>query len=178
MAADKTPEIVFLDWEFTDLGKVGEQCFPLSLGMATASGKSLYLEFVELGPCSQFVREQVIPLMALTERVTVEVARRRILEWLTTCGSPLIFAFDSEYDLRMLDWILPDLRQLLRVHCVKITDDPTLGLFVVEMSSHGRLRQDLDDEIAAWFLRHGLPRHHALHDATAMRDAWLSIRGR
>lgn len=69
--------------------------------MITPEGDAIYLEFVELGPCNDFVREQVLPHFTMTDRLSMEEARARLTAWLTRQGKRLIIASDSEYDAKM-----------------------------------------------------------------------------
>lgn len=167
--------VVFMDWEFTDLGTVGVQCFPLSVGMVMPDGDSIYLELVELGPCNDFVRAEVLPHLTLTDRVPLQEANARIAAWLSTKGPRIVIASDSEYDAKMLRWVVPDLGTLGAIRLVNVLDDLTLGQFTVDDSMRGKLQLELNDGMSAWFLRAGKPRHHALYDAKALCAGWSSI---
>lgn len=174
--AIEAERVIFMDWEFTDLGTVGVECLPLSVGMVAADGDSIYLELVPLGPCNDFVRKEVLPYLSLPNRVSVDDASRQIASWLSSKGPQVVLAFDSEYDAKMLRWLVPNLETLGNIRLVNVLDDLTLGQFPVAESMRGKLRLDFNDRISAWFLREGRPRHHALYDATALYAAWSSIR--
>lgn len=60
--------LVFIDWEFTDFGRVGETCQPLSVGMVSEDGqRSLYIEFESQTGSSDFVVTHVLPLLNKVE---------------------------------------------------------------------------------------------------------------
>ncbi len=154
--------LIFFDTEFTALSSEAE-C--LSIGLVTEYGeRELYLERsdVDRSACSDFVIEQVLPLFGRYPK-----ARRPYLnfapalqEWLQTLRGEHRFACDSYQDFRFLSSILqgdfPD-------HCRG------------ENQLLGREEPELwEQRIAHYFIAHpDQPRHHALYDARALREAYL-----
>lgn len=89
----------------------------------------------------------------------------------------MLLVADSTYDRQMLYWLMPTLANDPSFRVANVLDDPTLQQFAIVDANRGQLLQDPYNAMNAWFLRHRLPRHDALHDAHALRSAWLAIRG-
>jgi hypothetical protein len=166
-----------MDWEFTDIGAIGINCLPISVGLVSLGDESIYLEFADFGPCSDFVTEHVLPHLSLRNKVNHREAASRVLSWLSQQGSRIVLTADSDYDWRMLLWVVPELCQYLQVRFVHILEEPSLQQFELADGARGRIVRDIDDGMAAWYMRHQRPRHQALNDARALRAAWLSVSG-
>lgn len=152
-------EIVFIDTEFT--GFVNAKT--ISVGFAALSGLNLYVELLEDQPdgwsradCSDFVVERVLPLLGPPEnRLTIAEARTAIRCFLDGLANRVILLSDSPYH-----------------------DEPALlSLFTGRMDDWP---QDAECKLAEFRPvadhRPDVLAHHALHDAVALRDAYLSER--
>lgn len=165
MQSSKKTRLIFLDTEFTSLeyGKL------ISIGLVAVSGESFYAELTDgwqLAECSGFVRETVLPLLqggaAAMDRAT---ARKRLKQWIEGFGAPvwvLSDATDFDWPLvkRLLSGAMPQ----------NLIQFPALfnpGNFV---DLQPQLQECRERTLA------GRPEHHALHDAEALRAAYLFLR--
>lgn len=93
----------FLDTEFEEDGTT---IMPISLALVAEDERELYLEFdfdVWRASNNDFVREQVLPHLswAADDRLSVEAARERILEFIGDDHKPVFWAYYGDYD-----WVL------------------------------------------------------------------------
>lgn len=95
---------VYFDTEFTDLCPDAKL---ISIGCVAADGREFYAESAEfrLNECSDFVRENVIPLLDGDGINQLEIADR-LRAWLSTFDEPVQFVCDSEsWDWRWIQQI-------------------------------------------------------------------------
>ena len=146
----------FLDTEFTRLHDPSL----ISIGLVTQNGEEFYAEvpFPQI-ECSEFVRDIVMPLLRREEHAVCKddyELRTRLLTWLT----------------------LVKPRTTLQI-CYEAAEDWTLltaVLGVVPAFVQGKhLYSNEVNELMRWdfFQRSGLPEHHALYDARALRAAFF-----
>lgn len=144
---------IYLDTEFTNFA--GPATELISLALAAEDGQEFYAERNDFNrnKCSNFTREIVLPLLAAPgvqqlDRANLKVAVR---DWLCSIPNPEVAVdFDG-------DWYLL---------CGLLEDDAPDDLSVVNV------RALLDPRILEdFYVRNGVPRHHALHDARANRYA-------
>jgi hypothetical protein len=161
--------LVFFDTEFTDLVK---DPFLISVGFVSEDGSELYgeLEPKFWAPwASHFVQANVVPLLdQVTHRAgglppfSLSGLATSIREWIESQGSEVILISDApSYDLPML---------------LNLFDEANVA-WPSNTNKHARYYSV--DEVAAHAYQHafrqiGLPQHHALADAKALRIAWLT----
>lgn len=145
---------LFLDTEFTDL-RAPEL---LSLGIVSEAADEFYAELAfNRAVCSPFVATTVLPLLANEPRARENVADD-LRVWLAEFERPVV-VYDSPTDWAMFLWLFAN------VHV------PVDGL-LLEYDQWGWQR--FEKNIAAYFENHRTARrHHALHDAKALREAWM-----
>ena len=155
------PMHVFFDTEFTGLTSNPRL---LSIGLATDTGATLYLEFTDgwqESACSPWVRQHILPTLGQGERLTRSAAGQRIFDWLQALDAPLNLLADSDYDTVLLAELLQQCglaHASFRIQQLVFTGKP----------------QTLEFEAAKqrYLASHGLAPHHALSDAAALRAAW------
>ncbi|BBN89448.1 3'-5' exoribonuclease [Azospira sp. I09] len=145
---------LFLDTEFTNL-RVPEL---LSLGIVSEVADEFYAELTfNRAVCSPFVEETVLPLLSNRPRAREEVADD-LRSWLARFERPVV-VYDSPTDWAMFLWLLGN---------AQVSVD---GLLLdYDQWDWQRFEQSID----AYFEHHQTEsRHHALHDARALRGVWL-----
>ncbi|HJV67086.1 MAG TPA: hypothetical protein VJ550_15245 [Geomonas sp.] len=165
LASQPTPKLLFLDAEFTDLD------YPqlISIALVAESGESFYAELADgWSPhgCSAFVAQTVLPLLTGGDFMQVRLfAERRLAGWLADFCCPVRVVTDAPG----YDWVL--LKDLLGGSTpVNLLLEP-LPLY---SESFPELVPLLQEAKAKAFKE--LPRHHALNDAQALREAWEVMR--
>lgn len=142
----------FLDTEFTNL----QAPSLISLGLVTQNGEEFYAEVpFPRAECSEFVRDIVLPLLGREEHAACEddyELRTRLLTWLTLVKprTPMVICYEAGEDWKLMeralgavpDFCQPRLLKSNEVNCLMQWD---------------------------FFDRSGLPEHHALYDARALR---------
>lgn len=147
---------LFVDCEFTDF----LDCELISIALVADDGREFYGESSDFGQasCSAFVREAVLPQLGqYPGRVfTLEALRTALLAWLAQfAGEPeRVLCFDYGGDWELL---------------VDLVGEAPLGW----QACHIGAAMDVG-RLEAYFLEHG-GRHHALHDARALRLAFRAI---
>ena len=142
---------VYLDTEFADWDDPDTDL--ISLALVAKDGREFYAERTDfdLRKCTRFVRLNVLPLLGASGvlRLDNSALKRAVQEWLAQIPQPEIAV---DYDG---DWAL--LARLLG-------SDMLDGLTVINIYN------TLDKEkLEAYYVLHDAPRHHALHDARALR---------
>lgn len=145
--------VLFIDTEFTSL----EHPQLISLGIATSDDREFYAERTDFPRerCSAYVVSEVLPLLGYSydAAVTASELRRRLGEWLEPLAERnVIVAYDYAVDMTLL---LP------------AVSEPCRRLLVPIDVSWAMSDQHLED----YFAVSGVIRHHALHDARALRHA-------
>lgn len=144
---------LFLDTEFTDL-RVPEL---LSIGIVSEAADEFYAELtLNRAVCSPFVEETVLPLLANQPREREDVAHD-LRGWLARFERPVV-VYDSPTDWAMFLWLFGS------------DPVPIDGLLLeYDQWEWQRFERCID----AYFENHQTAtRHHALHDARALREAW------
>lgn len=153
---------VFVDTEFTHLGRDLEL---ISVGLITECGDALYLERQDYdnSKCSEFVKGVVLPLLQNEPGVvcSAEDCKGRLLEWLRGVSSPVLVV-DSEWDLACLRGLFGGM--------------PDVGVELLHFE-HGNWERVYKEAYEDYFRVNPGVRHHALHDAKAMRQGWLRMHG-
>lgn len=139
---------VFADCEFTDF----LDCDLISIALVAADGREFYAERSDYddAACSAFVREAVLPQLGRwPDRVTTrEGLRDALLGWLGGFGDGGYVCVDDATDWDLLLDALGDVPPLWQ------------GVLVGQLVNQERRE--------GYFTKHG-GRHHALHDARALR---------
>jgi len=96
-------EHYFLDFEFDEDGRTID---PISLGMVTLGGRSLYIEFdfdERKVRQNEWVWRNVVPKLTWPsdKRLSISKARAQILEFVSPETTPSFFGFYADYD-----WVL------------------------------------------------------------------------
>lgn len=157
---------VFFDCEFTDLTAHASL---ISVGFVTLNDRSLYIELTDgwqVEECSDFVIENVLPLLGNGEQLSRRQAASRIYEWLaaTSEAGGIELLCDSTWDPVMLRPLLP----------AKISG-LTPKIEVIAFAGESEQTAFLDSlEILLGSGLHG-PQHHALADACALREVWITV---
>jgi len=158
---DQTPELVFMDTEFTDFD------YPqlISIGLVSESGERFYAEMSNgwsREGCSSFVAQTILPQLTagdfLQERC---YAGRRLADWLAGHAGPVRVVTDAPgYDwVLMLDLLAGMLPENLCPEPVTFFSDSFPELVPLLQEARHKAFADL-------------PAHHALNDAEALREAW------
>lgn len=147
---------LFLDTEFTDL-RVPEL---ISLGIVSEAADEFYAELpFNRAVCSPFVEETVLPLLSKRPRAREEVVDD-LRGWLARFERAVV-VYDSPTDWAMFLWLLGNAQV------------PVDGL-LLEYDQWGWQR--FEQSIDAYFENHQTAnRHHALHDAKALREVWMQM---
>ena len=148
----------FLDFEFIEDGRTIE---PISLGIVSASGRELYLEFAfDESRLTPWLQENVVPHLERKLRFSVAEARELILNFADPSDSPEFWGYYSAYDWVCFARVFGTMMDLPR-------DYPMLCL-----------------DLQQWWLQLGSPnikpeqpaeQHHALADATWNRDLYHAL---
>lgn len=155
---------IFFDLEFSGLVKDAKI---LSAGFASESGQEFYLEISDVPShvLSPFVQAEVVPLLRAPGVLLLpeEKAVDAIMHWLSGFSDPVLIS-DSEWDSSLLGALL---RQYGK-------EELSYRRLVLESGYAAKQYQESDLE---YFLRNKGMRHHALHDARALRQGVLRGEG-
>lgn len=146
---------IFIDTEFSDLIDM----HLLSIGLVSSTGDEFYAESAEapLDACNDFVRAAVLPQLGRTPGAVMQIdfMCNSILKWLERVkgeSANVVVSYDYFGDYVLLAEVLGDVPPW--VH----TDN---------------IREKIDESAREAFWRDSkLERHHALHDARALRRAY------
>jgi hypothetical protein len=172
--SDGLGNLLFVDTEFTDL----RNQFLISLGATTYSGCEFYAESsdYQTEQCSPFVKRTVLPLLRGTEFAESELQiGERFVAWIESLHGPCRLVFDYVGDFEIIvrlftcvgRWPSNLYRVAYEVALPYSMCDQGTGF-----GSNFSARQiaKVEKSIAEHF--QAFPRHHALHDALAMKLAW------
>lgn len=157
-------QLVFLDTEFTRL----DSRFPqlITLGLVHEDGlRAFYgeLENFDQRHCSQFVLDIVLPRRTRENRMHSSALAPMLRDWLIALGGDVYIAVDFKVDFSLFVALLG--RQFpANVHrqCFFVG-----GILVWN---------ECQEAIAAYWQQQGEQwQHHALHDAHALRRAWMAV---
>lgn len=148
---------IFLDTEFSNFTDYDL----ISIGMVAEDGRTFYGERqdFELAACNAFVKKAVLPQLgkrpeSLYIRSGLAKAVRHWLQQFEREAPVICYDFDG-------DWLL--LEELLA---------PASPAWLQHRNIHPRIDDLL---VERWFMLHGVPDHHALHDALANRYAYREM---
>jgi len=156
--------LVFLDTEFTDFVQIDL----ISIGLVTEDGREFYAERNDYHreDCSSFVVAEVLPLLNRVPGAKCSSAHLsfRLREWFASLEKSVTVAFDYTSDWELLADALQGER---------LTDLPanlSEKLFIDhEVLSDAKFREAYENSFEPnW------PRHHALADARALRNGYMS----
>lgn len=153
--------LIFLDTEFTDFIDIDL----ISIGMVSEDGRTFYAERDDYKreAESHFVLEAVKPHLGQQPEVICsrEVLTRRLYEWFKTFPGQVQIACDSAHDRDLLWDALEDgLPTNLEPQVLKL--------------AWGSENQAFNDAVCEYYSLRRRPRHHALHDALALRAGWVT----
>jgi len=157
--------IVFLDTEFTDFIDIDL----ISIGLVSEDGKrSFYAERIDYrrDACSDFVGHAVEPLLGKDPAAacTRDELCRRLVSWLSSLEGTILLACDSQHDIDLLlDAVDGNLPPNVKARPLRLANHRTDPLF--------------NEAECRFYAQEGIHRHHALHDAQALRAAWLGQKG-
>lgn len=153
--------LIFLDTEFTDFIDIDL----ISIGMVSEDGHTFYAERNDYRreAASNFVLEAVLP--HLGERPEAICSReeltRRLYDWLRAFPGLVQIACDSAHDRDLLwDALEVGLPSNLLPSVLKLAWQSEEPVF--------------NEALEQYHAQPGRPRHHALHDAQALRAGWLA----
>jgi hypothetical protein len=158
--------LVFLDTEFTNWSTPRL----ISIGLVDLSGeRNFYAELTDTymaTHCSTFVRERVLPLLTGAEaQLTSRECRDALVAWFAGFGGPVEIVSDClEYDFYvLLDLLGHDWPANL----------PQVGLQFDARNDRAIQPNLVDARLHYYRGNSAQQKHHALHDALAMRASWL-----
>ena len=161
--------LIFLDTEFSALPNndplTGYLPKPslISIGLVTEAGDSFYAESTDFKVrfCSDFVKQTVLPLLT-GPRLTPDDLRIALNNFLSAQPDGSQIACDYYFDFELL------------VRAVGALP-PNIQKDYLDMAKIG----DRETAVAAMevYFASGKVRHHALHDAEALRMGWLATQG-
>jgi hypothetical protein len=156
--------LLFLDTEFTDLGPEAEL---LSLALVAEDGsREFYLERTDVPvyACSDFVQAEVLPHFGKYPGARCDYPEfcNRLRSWVDALPERMAVACDYSLDFQFLGWAVgqPWPRTL--------EPGPLMLTHWLYSPAFGLAEE-------AYFAQ-GYPRHHALHDARAIRLGFLAAR--
>ncbi|WP_382164082.1 hypothetical protein [Hydrogenophaga sp. ANAO-22] len=153
--------LIFLDTEFTDFIDIEL----ISIGMVSEDGRTFYAERndYQREAESNFVLEAVKPHLSQQPEAicTREELTQRLYEWFKSFPGKVQIACDSTHDRDLLWDALEDgLPSNLDPKVLKLawrSEEPAFN-----------------EAIEQYHAQPGQPRHHALHDAHALRAGWMA----
>lgn len=164
--------LAFLDTEFSN------PFTPrlISIGMVAEDGRHIYREIQPLPTnCSDFVRSEVLPHLCGAADVMAgrTEAGRPVAEWIRSLGNDVVIAADFRGDFKLLTRPLSGARRSPRF-CQLHLNRPSFEH--APRPDEELLTQTFEDSLSAYHERTKTPRHHALHDAMAWKEAWTTLR--
>lgn len=155
---------IFFDCEFTDLS---DSASLISAGFVSQSGDQFYVELsdFDLNGCSDFVKTTVLPLISNPSTSTIDFISL-LMDWVGNTGEEILFIADSDWDQKVLKKTFAMTNKVLPENWrFQKTPDNFIN---------GMQRRSFYEEMGAFFLRHPDQKpHHALADASAIRNAYL-----
>lgn len=152
---------IFVDCEFTDF----IQCDLISIGLVAEDGREIYGERSDysMGDCSDFSRWAVLPQLGRYPGCdcTFDELASRVRTWLVSLGPvDLVFDYATDWDL-LHDLLTGDGGEVPST----VGDKRLLGPDILGSDAFQRSLNLSFSEFSA---------HHALHDARALRLAYLA----
>jgi hypothetical protein len=172
---------VFVDTEFNSF----EYQDLVSVGLVSLTGVEHY---VEIKPdvtgdegwdpklCSQFVRDVVWPMLGPADRaMTRTQAARSIVSWLSSLGSQdVVILCDHPVDWQLLSELTKPFLHHPRTGRLETCTAANESLDAPQLSARLYTPSRAAELVRSDGFSNGLRRHHALDDAKALRQAWLS----
>ena len=165
---ENAPLLLFIDTEFTGLNQRWPRL--ISIGLVSEDGRHSF--YAELPPESYtekmmpWVQSNVLPLLSGGDcEIQPDVLRLRLAAWLGALGAVRIVTNAPDFDFAFLRATLGTWPSSVNAAPIRF-DTHTLG------SAHQAL---LQAHLDAYFSPEK-PQHHALHDANALRCAWLKAK--
>ena len=161
---------IFVDTEFTSFGRMEL----VSLGAVTVDGREFYAETSDhdAGDRSDFVQKTVVPLLrGGAWSMPRDVLGARFAAWVASLGAPCRIVCDYSGDWALASALLSG-RWPEGLAASQLTW--TYGLANGGTPEHQAAKRRAWEAAQAHFARE--PQHHALHDARAMRAAWIAER--
>ena len=161
--------LLFLDTEFTGLDQQNPSL--ISLALVKEDGEYFYAELPPMfyaHRASDWVRQNVQPhLWGGSYRMLPEELSRKVCAWIETIPDKTVIVTDApDYDFEQM------LKPLLSPWLSNLAKQPVLFDRLALGESH---RETLEIYRGGYFTP-DKPEHHALHDAQALRRAWLRAR--
>lgn len=155
---------IYYDTEFTEISSDAQL---ISAGFVSEKGAEFYVEFdnVPRHACSDFVRETVLPMLRAPGVLVVSpvMGLSHLLEWLQAQGPAVTLVSDSHYDSKLLGQLIREAGGLAELA-------PGLEIRYELLYHRDSLAERAYKQAEAdYFLRNPHMRHHALHDARAIR---------
>lgn len=155
--------LLFLDTEFTDFIDIKL----ISIGLVSEDGgATFYAERNDYrqDAVSDFVREAVLPHLGQQpeDSCSREELTRRLYDWLRGFSGTVQIACDSSHDRDLLWDALDD------------GLPPNLESTVLKLAWQSEDRV-FSEAVFKYHAQSGQTRHHALHDAHALRVGWLAL---
>ncbi len=155
--------LLFLDTEFTDFIDIDL----ISIGLVSEDGRAtFYAERNDYrrDAASDFVRVAVLPHLEQQPENTCsrKELTRRLYEWLHRFPATLQIACDSTHDRDLL-W-----------DALENGLPPNVEPTVLKLAWQSEDRV-FNEAVCKYHDQPGRPRHHALHDAQALRCGWLAV---
>lgn len=144
---------LFIDTEFTGF----KDPKLISIGAVTQMGEEFYAEVeYSIDECSDFVRDTVLPLLSQNKIYSMSELKNTLSSWIKTVGQggPILICYDSEYDRRMLSQIFGN--------------DTPKGIVFRNLGTSYFKKLKMYE----WHVKNRQAKHHALHDARAMKFAF------
>ena len=157
--------VVFFDTAFSDLD--AEKGELLSIGMVKPDGEELYLEIEYDGEPSDWVKENVMPLLN-SKKVSEENARDEIRSFLGD-GSPYLLSYVNQFDA--IFWY-----KLFgaRTHpAAKIPIDFSSMLFTLGFNPGSLSNDDFLDDLGIDVSKY--QKHNALDDAKLLKEVYIKF---
>ena len=150
--------LLFLDTEFTGLNQRHPRL--ISIGMVSEAGREFYAELPMESyykNCSPWTTQNVLPLLTGGDCIMQpDVLRQRLAEWISEFGDVRIVTDAPAFDFVFL-------RSTLYRWPANIDPKPVWFDTILAV-----------EQFESYFTT-DKPRHHALHDANALRQAWQSL---
>lgn len=166
--------IIFFDTEFSSFDPYNGEI--LSIGLVKMNGEELYLEIENENEPSEWVKKNVVPLLA-ENKISRSEASKKIIEFAGDSRSYLIsyvIEFDASFFYKLLGVSADKGNREFPYHWI-ILDFASM-LFAIGKNPAGFASQDKNAMVKELGIDMSKYReHHALDDARLLRDAYLRM---
>jgi hypothetical protein len=159
---------LYLDCEFTNFEN--PELISMALVPDSAGYPSFYQEFNDFEPdaCTDFVLEEVMPLLTEPERLSSGLISTRLRAYLQALPAPVDVVADALLDKSLFFGLLG----LQRQSASSVSASKKLGLGRFELLPLQMLEHpSYQDQLELFYLMNNKRKHYALSDAQAMRCA-------